>query len=384
MSNTKTAFTTPVGRLVQGSLYKPNTTDAEGKPLVVKSGPNMGKPRVDYYFAIAIPKGAETHWALTEWGAKIWTVGHAAFPNVAQSPKFAWKVTDGDSVIPDQKGRKPCDREGFPGHWVIKFSGGFAPKIVTRESANHPWVENINENVIRLGYYVQINGTIEGNGSQQQPGVYLNHAMVAMLGFGPEIVIGPDANSAGFGASPLPAGASTTPLPGQMPAAPPAATPVAAPPPLVPGLPPAPNSAPASPSAPAPAAPVSAPPVAVRTMTAKAGAHTYDSYKATGWTDAMLIAEGMMIEAAQPVPAPLPPSGSAPMPPGVASAAPAIIPVTPNPTFLQVPAPPVAAPAPVAAARVMLPAANGISYETYIANKWTDAQLVQHGMMQAA
>ena len=30
----RTNFTTPVGRLVMGSLYKPQTTDADGKPLV--------------------------------------------------------------------------------------------------------------------------------------------------------------------------------------------------------------------------------------------------------------------------------------------------------------------------------------------------------------
>ena len=35
-------FTTPVGRLVQGSLYKGNDTDAEGRPLVVKTGANAG------------------------------------------------------------------------------------------------------------------------------------------------------------------------------------------------------------------------------------------------------------------------------------------------------------------------------------------------------
>jgi len=36
------AITTPVGRLVRGSLYKVNTTDAEGEPLVTKHGTNKG------------------------------------------------------------------------------------------------------------------------------------------------------------------------------------------------------------------------------------------------------------------------------------------------------------------------------------------------------
>ena len=37
-------LTTPVGRMVMGSLYTPETTDMLGKPLVVRSGPNAGQP----------------------------------------------------------------------------------------------------------------------------------------------------------------------------------------------------------------------------------------------------------------------------------------------------------------------------------------------------
>ena len=125
----KVNITSPVGRIVMGSLYDPSTTDAEGKPLVVKTGPNAGKPRVNYFFALAIPKGAEPHWAHTPWGQQIWNVGNQAFPNAAQSPAFTWKIEDGDSQIPNKKGRKPIDNEGWRGHWILKFSGGFAPKV---------------------------------------------------------------------------------------------------------------------------------------------------------------------------------------------------------------------------------------------------------------
>jgi hypothetical protein len=79
--STKQEILTPVGRLVQGSLYNPNTTDAENRPLVFKSGANAGQPRVDYYFGLAIAKQGEQHWSQTEWGAKIWALGNAAFPN---------------------------------------------------------------------------------------------------------------------------------------------------------------------------------------------------------------------------------------------------------------------------------------------------------------
>ena len=53
-------FTTPVGRLVAGSLYKGQDKDAEGRPLVVKNGPQAGQPRLDFYFAIAIPNRVAT------------------------------------------------------------------------------------------------------------------------------------------------------------------------------------------------------------------------------------------------------------------------------------------------------------------------------------
>ena len=65
-------FTTPVGRLLMGSLYNPQTTDMEGNPLVIRSGPNAGQPKVQYFFAVGIPKGLETHWSQTPWGQLIW------------------------------------------------------------------------------------------------------------------------------------------------------------------------------------------------------------------------------------------------------------------------------------------------------------------------
>ena len=279
----RTNFTTPVGRLVMGSLYKPQTTDADGKPLVVKSGPNAGQPKVTYFFALAIPKNpGETHWSQTTWGYTIYKAGAEAFPQACQAPSFAWKVVDGDSTIPNKKGIAPITREGYKGNWVISFSSGFAPKIYNNDGSQ----AIVEPDAVKLGYFVQVNADVDGNGSNQNPGVYINHSMVALSAYGPEIVVGADASSVGFGQAPLPAGATTTP-------------PAAFTPPAMPA------------------------PVAV-------------------------------------APAPIP---------------------TPNPAFLQPPVP--SAPAvPAAPAHVMLPPANGASYESMIAAGWTDALLVQHGMMQ--
>lgn len=324
-------ITSPVGRVVMGSLYNPSTTDAEGKPLVVKTGPNAGQPRVNYFFALAIPKGAEPHWAHTPWGQQIWGVGNQAFPNAAQSPAFAWKIEDGDSQIPNKKGRKPCDNEGWKGHWILKFSGGFAPKVYQQEGAGY--VQVMQKDFCKPGYFVEVAFSVEGNGSQSQPGVYLNHSMVCFRAYGQEIQFGPDVASAGFGASPLPAGASMTPPAGAIPMPQPAAA-------GVPGMPPAPGVMPGMPQ---------------------------------GLPQVPGVA-----------PLPLPPAGSVPMPSAPVPGAPVPIPVTPNPGFVQVPPPaPVPMAPPAAPVRQMTPAAQGIPYESYVAQGWTDAQLVQNGLMLA-
>jgi len=285
-------FTTPVGRMVMGSLYNPQTTDAEGKPLTVKSGPNVGQPKVQFFFALAIPKGTEQHWSQTEWGALIWKTGHEAFPQgQADSPSFAWKIVDGDSTVPNSTGKKPCDREGYPGNWVLSFSSGFAPKIYNKDGT-----ATITEpDAVKLGYYIQVNGDVDGNGSALKPGVFLNHSMVALSAFGEEIQVGRDASQAGFGAAPLPAGAMVTPPASFAPAMPPG-TPVWGDPegPRV-GVTPSVVQAPMAPPAPAflqvPPAPPAAP---AHVMLPAAGGATYEAMIAAGWTDALLVAHGMM------------------------------------------------------------------------------------------
>lgn len=286
--STRIDLLTPVGRLVQGSLYSGATTDAENRPLVYKTGPNMGQPRVNFWFSVAVPKGTESHWNQTEWGKKIYDVGHAGFPNgQANSPSFAWKIIDGDSQIPNTQGNKPCDNEGFARHWVLKFSGSFAPSLFN-ENGTLPLIE---PNAIQLGDYVQVFAYVEDNKSTQQPGVYLNHSMVARAGYGQRIIAGADPKSVGFGGSPLPAGASTTPIASFAPPVAPAVQPVMAPAVAPATIAPAPVTVP-------PAYPqILTPPVpaAVKTLTAKANGATYEQLIAVGWTDELLVQQGMMI-----------------------------------------------------------------------------------------
>ena len=242
MSQQQIELLTPVGRLVQGNPFEGNTKDATGRPLVYKTGANAGQPRVDYFMAIAIPK---TDPGVQDIITKIQTAAQAGFPNGEfNAPTFAWKIIDGDGV--DAKGQPHANKQGFAGNYIFKFSGGYAPKCYSAGGA----AVLTDPASIKRGYYIRIYGSTVANMSAQQPGVYLNHSAVELIGYGEEIQTGPD-GAAVFGGQPagaLPAGASATPI------AP--ATPMAQPPAAVPGA--APMPAPAAPM-PAAVAPVAAP-----------------------------------------------------------------------------------------------------------------------------
>lgn len=286
-------FTTPVGRLLWGSLTVPQTKDADGNPLIIKNGPDKGKATQRFAFGLGVPKVTESHWNQTDWGKEFVRIAQADFPGgQANLPTFAWKVIDGDSTVPNRKGVPPCKREGFPGHWVIAFASSFQPKTVNRDGS-----AAIDPSLIKLGHYVQVAGSVGGNGSINQPGLFVNHRFVAHAGFGPEIVVGPDPSAVGFGQSPLPAGASATPVA----ALPTGASPVPAP---VVAAPPAPApAAPVAPAAPlpvrphtpfltpAPPAPAPAPTGPVMTEKAPPGV-SYAQMIAAGWTHAQLVEHG--------------------------------------------------------------------------------------------
>src|ERR1700755_872449 len=101
-----TKFLLPVSRLVQGSVSKPNTKNMNGQLLTNKNG----EPRVDYFIAVAIPKSGEQHWNQTHWGKIIWDLGNSFYPDgKAKLANFHWKIYDGDSTQPNNKGKRPCD-----------------------------------------------------------------------------------------------------------------------------------------------------------------------------------------------------------------------------------------------------------------------------------
>lgn len=293
----------PAGRMVGGNLDKVYPrTEADGKtPKIGRDG----QPEMQCSFGFAIPKGAETHWAQTPWGKTIYDTGAAAHPNLVQSPAFSWKIADGDSTLPNKRGKRPCDQAGYPGHWVIWFSQGWLPKRV-----NANGTVELPDGSIVPGYYIQVFGSVGGNKlvPNGTPGVYLNPIAVALVGEGDKITVDVDTTAVGFGGAPLPQGAR--PVQAAAPAfagqvAPPLGG-LSMPAPPTPYAPPAatqhlPQSNPVVPPGVQPAPDFLNPPVGGvgqalpgPRMTAAATA-TREQYHAAGWTDAQLIQNGLMV-----------------------------------------------------------------------------------------
>ena len=281
--------------MIGGSVYKAQPElDNFKKPKLNADG----TPKTAFNFGVAIPKQGEQHWSQTPWGAQVFGVGAAAHPQHHRSPSYAWKIVDGDSTTPNKAGRIPSEQEGYKGHWIIWFKQSWAPKLVTDKGT----VQLIEPDQIMPGYYVEVFGSVVGNGASPSPGVYINPQAVNRVAFGEKLATASvDTSAVGFGAGPLPAGASATPIGGgfnpalvAQPTPHPQVYAAQAIPPLAAqaGFAPPPNPAflqvpPGVPPVPlAPPAPV---------MTAKAGGATHAQMVAAGWTDAQMREHGYLV-----------------------------------------------------------------------------------------
>ena len=264
-------FLSPVGRMVMGSLYDPQTKNAVGEPLVFKTGKNQGKPRVNYFFALSVRKVGENDWKDSDWGKKIYAEIAALYPAKEYlRNNFRWKIVDGDSQIPNANGIKPCDRKGYPGHWVLTFGGAFAPVILDKNGNRLD-----RDGAINCGDFIQVNMSISSNGAaSQNVGIIFNCTHVALIGYGEPIEFKKeiDPKTLGFSQQ-LPPEASETPIASKVNPVNQSPT-VATPPPPYPEI-------------------LSPPVVAAHVMTAKAPG-SYDAMITAGWTDELLIQHGMM------------------------------------------------------------------------------------------
>lgn len=306
MSNDKLQVLYPIGRLVQGSLTEMQDTDADGKPLTIKSGPNQGQAYERSFFALAIKKvPGHTHWNQTEWGAQLWNEAIKCWPKGhSGAPSFAFKVEDGDSVIPNTKNKRNCDRPGFPGSWIVNFGSGYPVRVVNENG--QVALTEAQAKAIKPGHFIQVLGDYVSNTSDLKPGMYSNHIAVSYQGFGDEIHFGVDTSKVGFGGGAKPEGMSSVPVGGASAAqlaqhAPPPAAPA----PAIPqpaAAAPVPAAAPtavkpaapfvAAAAAPLPPSMAAPPPPAADPVTTTGIA--YASYVAQGWSVAQMKAGGII------------------------------------------------------------------------------------------
>jgi hypothetical protein len=300
-------FTSPVGRMVFGSVWDGKSTDKNGAPRVIKTGPNAGKPLTTWSFGVAVPKllaNGAPNMAMDEFRKNVIDVARAGYPQFFTGPidpftskpgcvhpRMSYKIADGDGI--DGDGKPNNAKEGWAGHWVIIFSSSHQPpRVFDVNIGLDPAQQLQDKSRVRPGDYVAVNGSCEANIGSETPGVYMNHSMVCFVSAGVPIVNGPRASEAfaGITAGQLPPGC----IPGANPAN---VTPV----------PPAAVTTPVAPVAPTPpVAPVAPTGPALTPAAIAAGFTTYQAAIGAGWTDAALTSAGYL-QAAAPV-APTPPA----------------------------------------------------------------------------
>ena len=166
-------ITTPIGRLVGGHPMVRRAVMKKGVAVMQADGVT---PATDVYIGFAIPKNPGVDWKQEPWGQQIviaanagWTGGQSNFPD------FSWKVTDGDSAVPNKKNIAPNSREGYPGHWVLHLSTQFA--VTCHHVGKYENIEQIqDEKEIKPGDYLRVLLYAKSNDPSESPGVYLNPA----------------------------------------------------------------------------------------------------------------------------------------------------------------------------------------------------------------
>ena len=205
-SQTRVNITSPVGRLVMGSLYTGYTTDAENKPLVYKNGPDAGKPRLNFSSRSPSPKPASHIGLIPNGGERFSKLEPKHFPRRIKLRPSLGRSRMGIRSFPRRRRAFPIRTKVGKEIGSSSFQAPSLRKSIVKKARLISKRRELN-----LAFFVQVAFSVDGNQSTSQPGVYLNHSMVCLRGFGPEIVIGPNVEDAGFGAAPLPAGASLTP-----------------------------------------------------------------------------------------------------------------------------------------------------------------------------
>jgi len=202
----------PVGRIVGGhpSQAQVKTNFQTNQPVLTKEGQTIPEYRCE----IAIPKNeflAKILPLMVQEAATAFPINPATGqPRVSRD--FSWKMIDGDSAEIPKRSKTPYNqREGYPGHYVLKISTeAFKPNVV--KFVNGQWVQ-MQENEVKRGDYVAINANIKVH-TNNDGGLYINPNLFEFVGYGAEIrsaAVDP-ATLLGDQRPALPPGASLTPV----------------------------------------------------------------------------------------------------------------------------------------------------------------------------
>lgn len=206
------------GRIVAGHPMKDQNRYDDNGVKIVKDG----KEVTQRYISLAIPKNGSTDWKQTDWGRVFYAEGTNAVNGYKngedQHPSFSWKVTDGDSTIPNKRGKKPCDQPGQPGNWIVSIATEIpygcyhVGKYDPMQAIQNPDEITCGDNV-RVMVDVKPNRRKDGSAAKT-PGIYVNPRLLELSSKGEPIVTeasGPSAAAVfGGGASPAPV---STPAP---------------------------------------------------------------------------------------------------------------------------------------------------------------------------
>lgn len=185
--------------MVRNNKTKIDEVTKQKVPVLDASGQQV----TESYFALAIPKADETAWTQTSWGKTLYERAVQDWPNGEHAaPTFSWKITDGDSQIPNKVGKKPFDREGWPGHWIVHCSTQFYVSCY-HIGKYDPLQQIKDEKEIKTGDYGRVLINSKGNSPSQSPGIYVNPKMFELTRAGQLIVSesGPSALEVFGGAS---------------------------------------------------------------------------------------------------------------------------------------------------------------------------------------
>lgn len=219
MSNAQSTEVMIEGRVVCGhpmTRRGVTQTDPQTRQEVPVMDQITGLQVTDSYFAVAIPKAGSVDWKQTPWGQQINARACQDWPNGEHgAPDFSWKITDGDSMVPNKAGKKPAEREGWAGHWVVHCSTRFNIKCF-HVGKYDPTQQIQEDNQIKTGDYCRALLGIKGNGPTQSPGIYVNPMLFELSRAGQIIISdgGPSAADAfGGGATTTAAAVATVATP---------------------------------------------------------------------------------------------------------------------------------------------------------------------------